>query len=141
MTSPSLSPIEAAHAAEVAALREALTKIEQKVSEYLSVGGLFNPELMPPDKVREMVRSIADVSRAALSLTPSAAAETWRPLSEAPREHGKTIRIKIGGEVNAYWDDELKRFVLNRDWHIESIWPDSGYQYRAALDQEPGDEK
>jgi hypothetical protein len=43
--------------------RSALRQINEYCTEYLSVGGLFNPELMEHEKVGLMVRKIAELSR------------------------------------------------------------------------------
>lgn len=60
----------------------------------------------------------------------------WKPLSEAPRERGKDIRIRMPAvELNAFWDDELGVFVLNRNFHIELVSPLSrGCEYLVRTD-------
>lgn len=51
-----------------------------------------------------------------------------RPIAEAPTD-GSEIYIAIGGKVRAYWDDELKTWVLSRPYHVEAVrqpdewWP------------------
>lgn len=32
-----------------------MTKLEDKITEYLSAGGMFNPELMEHEKVRDLL--------------------------------------------------------------------------------------
>ena len=40
---------------------ENVKELLQKTQEYLSLGGLFNPELMPQDKVRDMLIEYRDI--------------------------------------------------------------------------------
>lgn len=69
MTPPSSFPIEAAHAAEVAALRKALQSARDTLRAISISGGCGNPthKMMADDDISLIDR--------ALSLTPSAAAE------------------------------------------------------------------
>lgn len=40
---------------------ESFISVRKRISEYLFMGGLFNPEMMEHDKVRDLIRDIADV--------------------------------------------------------------------------------
>jgi hypothetical protein len=40
--------------------------------------------------------------------------DEWQPIETAPKD-GSTIQIPIKGQVPAYWDEELKTWVL--------VWP------------------
>jgi hypothetical protein len=42
-------------------MAENVKELLQKTQEYLSLGGLFNPELMPQDKVRDMLIEYRDI--------------------------------------------------------------------------------
>ena len=42
-------------------LLEQKTEAIQKINEYLSAGGLFNPELMDPEAVRNMLIEVRDM--------------------------------------------------------------------------------
>jgi hypothetical protein len=56
----------------------------------------------------------------------------WRPMNEAPKD-GTEIRLclEFPSGVHAYWDDELKRWVLSRPLHIESLHDNSAIGWRA----------
>jgi hypothetical protein len=47
---------------------------------------------------------------------------TWKPMDTAPKD-GTTVRIPLRFPlgVRAYWDDDLKTWVLAHPLHIESI--------------------
>ena len=53
-------------------LATAAAAVAEKITAYLSVGGLFNPELADHDAVRDLLIEVRDQARAALAATPSA---------------------------------------------------------------------
>lgn len=48
------------------------------------------------------------------------AEEDWQSMETAPKD-GTEIYIEVGGKCRAYWDDELRTWVLSRPVHVESV--------------------
>jgi hypothetical protein len=53
----------------------------------------------------------------------------WLPMSEAPKD-GTQVRLRLDfiHGVPAYWDDDLKTWVLSRPLHMESIKEPQGWK-------------
>lgn len=60
-----------------AAVRERFAKHRELIRNYLGNGGLFNPELMEHEKVRDMLMAIAAEIDAAPEC-PACGAKSWR---------------------------------------------------------------
>lgn len=65
---------------------------------------------------------------AVLALPDTEEADGWRDGTAAPRD-GSEIWVKLPGDgrVRAYWDDELRTFVLSRPLHVESVSEPAGW--------------
>ncbi len=50
-----------------------------------------------------------------------------------PPKDGTEISIRLNGWVPAYWDDELKTFVLSRPLHMESISEPEAWRPRKQI--------
>ena len=46
--------------------------------------------------------------------------DEWRSIETAPKD-GSTVCLRLSGAVAAYWDAELRTWVLCHPLHIESI--------------------
>jgi hypothetical protein len=45
----------------------------------------------------------------------------WQPIVTAPKD-GTEVRLRLNLQsVKAYWDDDLRTWVLSRPLHMESI--------------------
>jgi hypothetical protein len=51
----------------VSAEAERLKSLSERIRQYLSVGGYFNPELMDHDKVRDLLIDLRDMCDTAIS--------------------------------------------------------------------------
>jgi hypothetical protein len=63
----------------------------------------------------------------------------WIPIAQAPKD-GTTVilQVRIPNGVRAYWDRELKTWVLARPLHLESIRDPAFFQYESG---DPRNEK
>ncbi len=69
--------------------------LEQRINEYLCKGGLFNPELMAHDKVRDLLIDCRDALLAAPS-SPAPDDLTQRPENKAETHLYEVVRILRG---------------------------------------------
>lgn len=75
-------------------------------------------------------RAYSDIIAAARDRREAAMSQFDNPLPimDAPKD-GSEIYIRISGKYRAFWDDEMKAWVLSTPVHIESIrnpiewWP------------------
>ena len=44
----------------------------------------------------------------------------WQPIETAPRD-GTEVLLPLYDSLRAYWDEELKRWVLSKPLHMESV--------------------
>lgn len=52
----------------------------------------------------------------------------WQPIETAPRD-GTAIILDIGpGRARAYWDEELRTWVLCHPLHMESVREPKGWR-------------
>jgi hypothetical protein len=81
--------------------------------------------------VRELVmegRMTANGARAALGLQIDYIDGVLRPMKTAPKD-GTAVVIQLTTTARAYWDEELKTWVLCRPMHIESVREPKGWLY------------
>ena len=109
-----------------------MTDIVDRITEYLSSGGLFNPELMNHDKVRDLCMDARDeILRLRLLL----ARHDWQPIVTAPKDRPVIIcggnrgwlehpfvEVTVAKQQASYEPDKWIWLTIDGDKHSPEYW-------------------
>lgn len=64
--------------------QQRIERIKAEINTYLTLGGLFNPEMMNPDRVRDLIIDCRGIIAALTAFAEEE--EKWQPISSAPKD-------------------------------------------------------